>query len=609
MAVRPMGVWRLPSFTPPAMRHALLLTFLASLLSGAPLALIAQGSASPLRAGRTPSQRLAAIADEVLAHRRATNLQERLVAGLPIERLPDPTRAGAEAEGRWAAQRLARLARLGDAGLSEEEQLTRRVLLWELALEVERPRHHAVSFADVTPYASPLRRIGEAFERLPLGTATERAHYRRVQGDVPRYLLAVAGELRRRAAAGVRLAAPEIPAVLGVLRSVRVPAERSPFVPAPARLAGVADAEGQRFARDMRQAYEQRIVPALDALLGVFDSAYVARAPKAVGLGHYPGGAEAYRFLVKQHTTTALSPEAIHAIGVREVARIEGAMAEIRRGLGVTASAPAFLEQLRRDPRFLASTPDEVGARLMAYQQRLAPEIGRAFRTLPRAGSDARRLDPRLEGSQTFGYYDPPNAADSLGHYYFNGSQLADRPLLSAGALSYHELLPGHHLQVALQLENRALPPLRRVPSGTAYIEGWGDYASELAGELGMYRDPWEQYGRLQMEMFLACRLVVDTGMNALGWSRDSATAYLLARVIESPTQLATETLRYSTDIPAQALAYKMGAVELLRLRERARTELGARFDLRDFHDVVLGSGALPLSVLEWKVERWLARP
>ena len=221
----------------------------------------------------------------------------------------------------------------------------------------------------------------------------------------------------------------------------------------------------------------------------------------------------------------------------------------------------------------------------------------------PRSLSDVRRLDPRFEGAMTFGYYQKPTPSDSMGHYFYNGSKLEERSLLMAAPLVYHELIPGHHFQFNLTTENTALPLNRRDLEFTAYTEGWGEYASQLAGEMGMYEDPYERYGRLGMEMFLACRLVVDTGMNYYRWPRSRAMRFMREHALESETQIDTETLRYSVDLPGQALAYKMGAIEIIRLRERLRDTFGVRFYLKAFHTAVMESGALPLTVLRQKLE------
>ena len=212
----------------------------------------------------------------------------------------------------------------------------------------------------------------------------------------------------------------------------------------------------------------------------------------------------------------------------------------------------------------------------------------------------------------TYGYYQAPTASDPRGYYFYNGSRLKDRSLLNAAALVYHELVPGHHFQMSLQLENGDLPSFRRESRWTAYTEGWGEYASSLAGEMGMYDDPYDRAGRLMMDAFVSTRLVVDTGMNALGWTRARAVAYMKENTLESDGQIATEVLRYSCDIPGQALAYKMGSEKIRELREKAGRELGSAFDVRRFHDAVLGSGPLPLAVLErhidWFIEAEKAR-
>jgi uncharacterized protein (DUF885 family) len=208
----------------------------------------------------------------------------------------------------------------------------------------------------------------------------------------------------------------------------------------------------------------------------------------------------------------------------------------------------------------------------------------------------------------TFGYYDPPDHDKPSGRYRFNGSRLGERTMVTAAPLIYHELVPGHHFQIALQRENEELPPLRRESFATAFVEGWAEYASDLAGEMGLYREPYDRYGRLAMDMFLSTRLVVDTGMNAFGWSLEQARQFMRGHVLESETQIGTETLRYSVDLPGQALAYKLGSSKIRELRERAEAELGERFDVRRFHDAVLSPGALPLPVLEEHVGWWIAQ-
>jgi uncharacterized protein (DUF885 family) len=240
---------------------------------------------------------------------------------------------------------------------------------------------------------------------------------------------------------------------------------------------------------------------------------------------------------------------------------------------------------------------------------RIEPVIDQWFMRRPKAPYGVRRLAPALEPVMTYGFYQRPTPQDPGGYYMFNGSKLEERSMLNAAALSYHELVPGHHFQVALTQENPRLSAFRKNAAYTAFLEGWGEYASDLAGEMGMYADPYDRAGRLSMDLFLSTRLVVDTGMNALGWSRERAMDYMRAHTFESETQIGTESLRYSADMPGQALAYKMGSRTIRALRERMREQLGDRFDVRRFHDAVLMHGSMPLGVLEQHVERVMSAP
>jgi uncharacterized protein (DUF885 family) len=271
--------------------------------------------------------------------------------------------------------------------------------------------------------------------------------------------------------------------------------------------------------------------------------------------------------------------------------------------VGFEGSLADFRRHLRTDPRFVPESPEAIGRRLLEAQKRIESKIPLFFGRTPSAPAGIRRLSPALEGALNEGYYQPPSSGDRRGYYFYNGSKIEDRSLLNAAALVYHELVPGHHFQVALAQENDDLPSFRRASHWTAYTEGWGEYASSLAGEMGMYEDPWDRAGRLVTDALVSARLVVDTGMNALGWSRPRAVAYLRENTLESDDQITAETLRYACDVPGQALAYKIGAAKIRELRDRASRELGTSFDVRRFHDAVLGSGPMPLAVLERHID------
>jgi uncharacterized protein (DUF885 family) len=347
---------------------------------------------------------------------------------------------------------------------------------------------------------------------------------------------------------------------------------------------------------------EAELIPAYDAFLADIGGCLAERASDRVGLGQYPGGAEVYAELVRLQTTVDIAPEAVHAIGLARIARIRGEMAETIAAAGFDGGPADYARALEQDPAWRAGTNDELAAVFGRYIDRIEPEIGRVFRRTPAAPHGVRPLADALTGSMSFGYYNRPSPADPQGTYYFNGRNMTRQPLLNIAALTYHELEPGHHLQMAGQAERDDVHPLVANAFINAYAEGWAEYAAALAGELGMYREPPERFGKLIMDAFLTCRLVVDTGMNALGWSLEQARDFMRENAFISESEILTESIRYSCDIPAQALAYKIGDVKLMEMRAEMATRLGARFDIRDFHDAVLEPGPLPLSLVEANV-------
>ncbi|MBC7841858.1 MAG: DUF885 domain-containing protein [Gemmatimonadaceae bacterium] len=534
------------------------------------------------------------------------SFERSIAAGTTVAHLPQVSRgAWSDESACWRAL-ASRAARIPATGLSAEEQLTVSVVRWEAGLQQDRADHWWVDFSSITPYASPLGYLARTIASFPIRSAADTIVPLQLLREVPALIDSIRAGLEQRAARGIRLSKAALPASVMLLRGFAAPADANPFSIAPSRATALDGATRTAFLASGARIVSDGIVPSMDRLVTLLAGDYSVQAPDRVGLSQYPGGAAYYAWLVRWHTTLGTTPEAVHAIGLAEVARIEREMAAIRAHVGFRGTRARFHAQLAKDPRFFASTPDEVGARLMLYANRLDPLLDRAFSTRPRARGDVRRLPAALEPSMTFGYYQEPTVADSMGHYLYNGTKLSERTLLTAAPLIAHELWPGHHFQIGLMRENTELPAYRK-GYYTAYGEGWGDYASIVAGELGLYADPMDHYGRLAMDMFLSCRLVVDTGMNALGWSRERAMAYMRDHVLESDTQIASESLRYSTDIPGQALAYKMGSNEFVRLRTRAQMALGSRYDVRDYHDQVLRSGMLPMTVLGDKIDAWIA--
>lgn len=553
------------------------------------------------------AQLLAEVTDGWWRYLLAHDVYLQVKYGEPIERLPELSLARARERSEVARRHLERLAAVDAERLSHEGRVELECLRWDFGLEAERARHYWLEFPH-TPRSVRNDMVPDVLEAVDVAEAPERERFLRLLRLIPGYVTAVRTKLEGQVERGIVVPAAELDVVVSTWRPFAATGEASPFHVAPERLAGVDPEAAADFTAAAERLVAEEVTPALTAFVDYLTGAYAERAPATVGRGQYPGGAEHYRFLVRFFATVDTPPKELHARGVERVAALTAEMDAVRRATGFAGSREEFHHFLETDPRFLAATPEEMASRLAAYLEKIEPRLDDYFLRRPAAPYALRRLPPELEGGISFGYYRPPTASDPTGTYFYNASHLDQRPLFDAGTLIYHELVPGHHFQVSLQDENQALSIYRQNAFYSAYAEGWAVYASELAREMGMYDDdPYALYGRLAEEMRFAVRLVVDTGLNALGWSRERALEYMQAHVLGTETQLVPEILRYGTDIPGQALAYRVGSEKIWELRRRAEERLGERFDVRRFHDAVLGYGPMPLAVLEEHVERFIA--
>jgi uncharacterized protein (DUF885 family) len=509
-----------------------------------------------------------------------------------------PTLEQVTAESAWADAFLVRLHKLQPDRLAHDEWITYAMLENDASIQKEAARFYWFD-VPITPYASPLRVVTGTFGVLPLRTDADLTAYLDALHRFPVTLASYEARLRSQMARGIVVPAEELRLALPYVRGFGVAPATSPFRPAPSRMS--ADVAG-RFLEQIDQAIVDVVNPAVERFAAFIDGPYRAKAPAAVGLAQYPGGRDYYQFLIRRNTSLTLTPEQIHEIGLAEVARLEGELEKVRQAARFQGTFAQFREYLRNDRRFKASSAADIGDRMMKAIARIEPQVREFFPLRPKAPYGVRRLDPALEQSMTYGYYQLPNGAEATGNYMFNAFKPEERSILMAEATIYHELVPGHHFQIALQRENDTLIPYRRTAGFTAFTEGWAEYASDLAGEMGMYSDPYARAGRLAMDLFLSTRLVVDTGMNVLGWSREKGMAFMREHTFESDLQIDTESLRYSSDYHGQALAYKLGARKFHELRDKAAKELGTKFDLPAFHAWVLRAGAMPLTVLEGHV-------
>ena len=333
---------------------------------------------------------------------------------------------------------------------------------------------------------------------------------------------------------------------------------------------------------------------------------YAPRAGATPGLAAVRDGDRLYAHHLARHTTTTMAASEIHALGLAEVARIRREFDAVRGQLGWSGDLKSLFEHVRTDPKFYCKSQDELISRFSEIESRIWPAMPRLFHRRPSAPFKVAPL-PALGGQRGTGYYraGPPDGV-SPGILFFNMAMLDTRPIPTLETLTLHEGIPGHHYQVTLVNEDTRIPDALKRGGSTAYTEGWGLYAESLGRELGMFSDPWAWFGHLDMEMLRAVRLVVDTGLHALGWSRDRAIAYMIDNTSMAPRDVAVEIDRYIAQ-PGQACAYKIGELTFARLRREATAALGPRFDVRDFHEVCLNSGPLPLAVLEAKVKAWIA--
>jgi uncharacterized protein (DUF885 family) len=378
-----------------------------------------------------------------------------------------------------------------------------------------------------------------------------------------------------------------------------------PFASFPA---AVPAADRPRLQAAARAVIADEVVPAYRRLLEFFTGEYIPGARQTVGASELPDGRAYYAWCVRHFTTLELGADQIHELGRKEVARIRAEMDAVIKEVGWDQGFPAFLEFLRTDPRFYPKTAEELLSRASLLSKKMDGQLPSLFKTLPRQPYGVEPVPADLAPKYTAGRYNgAPIEGTRAGMYWVNTYALPTRTLYTLEALTLHEAVPGHHLQIALQQELRDLPPFRRHLYVDAFGEGWGLYSERLGLEAGFYQDPYSNFGRLTYEMWRACRLVVDTGLHAKGWTREQALRYLADNTALSLHEVTTETDRY-IGWPGQALAYKMGELQIRALRKRAEVTLGPRFDVRAFHDAVLGEGSVPLTVLEAQIDAFIAR-
>jgi uncharacterized protein (DUF885 family) len=521
----------------------------------------------------------------------------RAAQGMPISGIAPETEALNEEAAAWCRAMLARLGAIDALALGDQDRLSLGVLRHAVERRLEATQHywHVIS---VTPY----RCFPSAFQLIFRGLAVDgeeaRTRYFAVLRDVGAYARAAKAKLEGQVRRGIVLPRRVLPPIVATHRAA-MSIENSPFLP---KRGNAPDGTAEML--------REHVVPAIAELVDYLEGPYAAAASDGWGQSALPGGAEHYRYCVRDNTTTELTPEQIHERGLDVVAALREAMAALRTRLGFTASASEVHAQLRADPRFVPQSPEQIGQKLERFARIGYDALDTFFARKQKAPFGAKRLPEDLEAGMTFGYYHPGAKTGEAGYYLFNGSKLSERSLLSVASLALHELVPGHHYEINVARENEALPRFRAFHAISTYIaayhEGYAEYAADLGKEFGAYEDPYDLYGRYALDIFISSRLVVDTGMNALGWSQAKAAEFLRENTLMSETEIASELARYATDLPGQALAYKIGSLTFAELREKARSALGPTFDVRAFHDRIVVNGGMPLTMVASEIERYI---
>jgi len=362
----------------------------------------------------------------------------------------------------------------------------------------------------------------------------------------------------------------------------------------------------KRLSDELRDVIESDVYPSYRSLLSFFSEDYLPNCRDSIACADFPNGDEYYRYQIRGYTTTDMTAQEIHDIGVKEVERIRSEMRVVIAQSGFDGSFEEFLTFLRTSPEFYYGSEEELLDAYRAICKKADAQLPKFFGRLPRLPYGVKAIpDYQAPASPTAYYYPGSQRAGRSGYFMANTYQLDTRPKYEMEALSIHEAVPGHHLQISLAQELEDIPMFRRHGGYTSFVEGWGLYSEKLAEEMGFYEDPYSKFGQLTYEMWRACRLVVDTGMHALGWTRDEAINYMSKNTAKTGNDIKVEIDRYIA-WPGQALAYKIGELRIRDLRKRAEQAMGENFNIRDFHDVVLGDGAVPLDILERHVEQYI---
>lgn len=528
------------------------------------------------------------------------------------DRLENPASPGYVAAQRALAKScLSGAQRLDRRGLDEKHRLTYDVLVEEcnLALEGLRYPGFLLPLDQMSSISSIFAVFGSGESAQPFRNVKDYEAFLKRSKAFVEWVDQAIVSMREGANRGVTQPRVAMLKVVQQLREVAVDKpENSIFWGAVKRMpASIKEPDRGRLTAAYRTAIADDILPAYRRLADFIWLDYLTKARTTVSWTALPNGEDWYRYFVKLQTTTSLQPAEIHETGLKEVARIRTEMEAVREQVGFKGDLHAFFKHLQDDPKFYYSRPEDLVAGYRDVKQHIDSLLPKLFSDFPKADYEVRVVEPFRAASAAGAFYEPPSEDGSRpGIFYVNTYNLKAQPRFGMETLSLHEAAPGHHFQVAIAQELTDIPRFRRFGGYTAYQEGWALYCESIGKELGLFTDPYQWYGRLSDEMLRAMRLVVDTGLHSKGWSREQAIAYMLDNSSMAESDVTAEVERYIVS-PGQALGYKIGQLRISEMRAKAEQALGPRFDVKAFHSIMLRDGALPMDVLQRKVDRWVA--
>jgi uncharacterized protein (DUF885 family) len=566
---------------------------------------------TPFTHAATPSQQINALFDADWQWTMRANPEFATMVGDTRynDRLTDTSLAASKAHNAHQIDMLAQAKRIDRGALRGQELISYDLFVYEKEKAIENAGFYAYNMQPITQIEGIQIAFPQLVAQMPFKNARDYTNYLARLRALPKHIDGLIEQLQQGMQTGWVSPAVTMRVVPDQLKEFTLKLESGPLAEPFKHIPQSIRSETRAaFLHDGMALLQLQVIPAFNKLEGFLRDKYLPACRNTIAASSLPGGPAYYAFAVKENTTTAMTPQEIHALGLQEVARIQGEMKAVMRQTGFKGGFTDFVKLLNTDPRFYYTRPEDLLAGFRDILARANTQTPALFAMPPRSVAQVKPMPEIGAENQTAAYYEGGTPDGSRpGYFVANLSKLDARPKWGMETLTLHEAVPGHHLQIARAQELRGLPNFRRFGWYVAFGEGWALYAESLGKDMGFFVDPYSKFGHLDAELFRAARLVVDTGIHAMGWSRERAIEYMNLSTANPPHDNQVEVDRYIV-WPGQALGYKIGQLKIKALREKAESALGAKFDIRRFHNAVIDNGPLPLAILESQIDQWIAQ-